>query len=88
MRKPVWRITAVFILCVLFIILLGMALKEPVQAGNGSYYNSNQTVGTGLSQRVALADIDGDTDLDAFVVNSDGANGWWRNTNGVFSNSG
>ncbi len=88
MRKPTWKITAVILIVVLLIVSLGITFQEYVQAGNGTFYNSNQTIGSGLSQRIALGDLDGDSDLDAFIVNSDTLNGWWRNANGIFSNSG
>jgi len=59
--------------------------------GNGNYSDSAQSLGEGVSRGVFLADVDGDGDLDAFVVNSadrGGSNKVWLNDgNGNFSDS-
>jgi len=60
--------------------------------GTGTFANSEQAIGTSGSRRgLALADIDGDDDLDAILpLNSTtGNNGIWLNDgSGVFSDSG
>jgi hypothetical protein len=61
--------------------------------GNGSFTDSGQSLGTSNSWGVALGDLDGDDDLDAFVANAFStislANKVWLNDgDGVFSDSG
>lgn len=53
----------------------------------GGQFPAGQSFGTGTSRGVALGDLDGDTDLDAFVANS-GGNTVWLNDGGVLSDSG
>ena len=56
--------------------------------GSGQFTDSGQSLGNADSYAVALGDLDGDDDLDAFVAN-DGANTVWLNDGeGNFSNSG
>lgn len=47
--------------------------------GHGKFSNSGQSLGTGASRRVAVADIDGDGDLDAATSNYQGTNSIWMN---------
>lgn len=64
--------------------------------GSGQLSNSGQALGdatpgqeaTNLSQSIALGDVDGDTDLDAFVANNGANRLWLNNGSGVFSDSG
>lgn len=46
----------------------------------GVFLDSNKTLGNGSSYDVALGDVDGDGDLDAFVANSGEPNRVWINT--------
>jgi len=56
--------------------------------GCASFTNSNQALGDATSRGVALGDLDGDDDLDAFVANN-GANTVWLNDGaGKFTDSG
>ena len=61
---------------------------------SGTFVDSEQSLGSAYDRGVALGDVDGDGDLDAFVANS-GANKVWCNdggvqggTQGTFSDSG
>ncbi len=62
--------------------------KVWLNSGTGQFYDSGQDLGNDLD--VALADLDGDNDLDAFVVNEH-TNRIWLNQNGdgagTFANS-
>ena len=62
--------------------------------GKGNFINSGQQLGSKYSTDVALADLDGDEDIDAFVCNhafenlTNGGNQVWLNDGkGVFTNS-
>jgi len=62
-----------------------------VDGGSGHFTDSLQSLGNFTSTAVAMGDVDGDSDLDAFVANSyDGEpNKVWRNDGtGTFSDSG
>jgi len=59
----------------------------------GTFVDSGQTLGSSISYAVALGDLDGDGDLDAFVANAyyagDAANKvWLSNGLGIFTDSG
>ncbi|MCP4396914.1 MAG: PEP-CTERM sorting domain-containing protein [bacterium] len=57
--------------------------------GAGTFSDSGQSLGNLRSQGVALADLDGDGDYDAFVANHGEPNTvWFNDGNGNFSNSG
>jgi hypothetical protein len=61
-----------------------------VTGGSGLFADSGQTLGDSVSQDVALGDLDGDGDLDAFAVNEgDQPNEVWLNDGtGIFTDSG
>ena len=68
--------------------IFGEANRVWLNDGLGQFTNSGQALGAEISYAVALADMDGDGDLDAFVGNS-GANQLWLNEGaGQFRNSG
>jgi len=57
--------------------------------GTGTFADSGQTLGNEDSSHVALADFDGDGDLDAFVANMGTANQIWLNDgSGNYTDSG
>ncbi len=57
--------------------------------GSGNFADSGQSLGTSDSHGVALGDLDGDGDLDAFVANYEGPDKVWKNNgSGVFTDSG
>jgi hypothetical protein len=52
-------------------------------------FTETQSLGGSISVAVALGDLDGDGDLDAFIVNTEGSNRIWLNDGaGTFSDSG
>ncbi len=61
-----------------------------VEGGSGLFIDSGQSLGSSTTYAVALGDMDGDGDLDAFVANYDNqANKVWLNDGaGIFSDSG
>jgi hypothetical protein len=63
--------------------------------GHALFTDSGQNLGASISQAVVLSDLDGDSDLDAFVANGgpDAADGqpdrlWLNNGSAVFTDSG
>ncbi|MBN2475534.1 MAG: VCBS repeat-containing protein [Pirellulales bacterium] len=68
-------------------------MREPnevwLNGGQGYFVDTGQSLGRFLSMDVALGDLDGDGDLDAFIANSDDPNTvWLNNGQGQFLDSG
>ncbi len=77
-----------FVANVLFETALSNTNKVWLNNGSGQFTDSGQSLGSMDSYAVALGDLDGDKDLDAFVAN-DGENTVWVNDGqGNFSDSG
>ena len=72
------------------VLLAGILITLPGRDARAYFEDSGQTLGSSGSIGVALGDVDGDGDLDAFVVNSfNEANIVWLNDgDGVFTDSG
>lgn len=54
----------------------------------GLYFDSGQSLGSDSTYDVALADLDGDGDVDAFAANNISNRVWQNDGDGCFSNSG
>jgi hypothetical protein len=78
----------VIVICLILgsILLAGSHLLT-VLAG-GTYTNSGQSLGSDSSYDVALADVDGDNDLDAVMANALVNRVWFNNGSGFFSFTG
>lgn len=65
-------------------------LKVWKNDGSGNFTATGQTVGGSLPGAVALGDLDGDGDLDAFIARVGNLPNqvWWNNGAGTFTNSG
>ena len=87
------RVLSLFLLCPFVLFLIYVA--QPAGSASGlMFVDSGQSIGTGASFGVALGDVDGDTDLDAFIIRN-APNEVWINqggaqggTPGVFADSG
>ena len=61
--------------------------RAKVNIGGGVFTQSSNNLGDSASYGVSLGDVDGDSDLDAFVVNtvSEGSRVWLNDGSGSFS---
>jgi hypothetical protein len=60
-----------------------------MKSATADFYDSGQSLGSSVSWGVALGDVDGDGDLDAFVVNWGNSNKVWLNDgSGTYADSG
>ena len=68
----------------------GQANKVWLNNGSGTFSDSGQSLGSSHSWDVALGDVDGDGDLDAFVANfyNEPNEVWLNDGSGMFSDSG
>lgn len=83
--------TAGMIFLILAVLMLGLQPVTPTLAGldrvninTGTFVDSGQDVGGAAGNVVALGDLDGDDDLDAFVKHEV----WFNDGRGSFSDSG
>jgi hypothetical protein len=51
------------------------------------FYDSGQSLGSSDSFGVDLGDVDGDDDIDAFVVNRDSSKVWLNDGSGTYTDS-
>ena len=87
------RYSLISILALLFILALSLVVSQirpsTAQAVGGIFMNSNQSLGGETGNGVALGDLDGDGDTDAFVVNDysqpEANQVWFNQGNGSFS---
>ena len=86
MRKYLIVLVIVFSVLVLGLtILVSAAWAKSTESG--LFVNTNQILGKGPSYAVALGDVDGDLDLDAFVAKNGPNEVWLNDGTAVFSNS-
>jgi hypothetical protein len=85
----VWRLlfSSVLLLALLGSISPAQA-TPPIEGVTTEFADSGWNLGSSNSRGVALGDVDGDGDLDAFVANVDQANKVWVNNGGIFTDSG
>ena len=62
--------------------------RAAATAGNGDFIDSGQDLGSASSRGVGLGDLNGDGDVDAFVVNSGGNTVWLNDGTGMFTYNG
>lgn len=74
--------TLLFLVCVLVLSVVG-----PIVAGS-AYVDSGQLLGNHSTHDIALADVDGDDDLDAVSANNSFNLVWINNGSGFFNDSG
>ncbi len=63
-------------------------MPESSSTTSGIFVNSGQSLGSGTGGEVAIGDLDGDGDLDAFIGGGNGSTVWFNNGLGIFTNSG
>ena len=77
---------------IVLLVFVTVGCKGGGGGGSGTkvFKDSGQALGSGPSQDVALGDVDGDGDIDAFVANQSDPPGlvWINDGTGTFSNSG
>ena len=89
-----WLRTAVFVLSVMLLVVL----ISPLQAGFEEFVDSGQSLGSYVSNEIALGDLDGDGDLDTYESNTGTGGGggypgspdriWFNDGSGFFTDSG
>ncbi|MBN1453626.1 MAG: VCBS repeat-containing protein [Anaerolineales bacterium] len=86
MKTKIW--CSLISILVLVLTLTQVGAYKAFANGNDLFIDSGQNLGDSNSYDVAMGDLDGDSDPDAFVANSEANKVWLNDGTGIFSDSG